>query len=71
MTELTTAELWQSAPIETDLHRKRDLAGRVEVPSYTTDRTRAPDATYWHPTTPTREALMIALQVLTNEEKPK
>jgi hypothetical protein len=53
VTELTTAELWQSAPIETDLHRKRrEAAERI-----------------WHPTTPTREALMIALQVLTNEEK--
>ena len=56
MSELSLSEFWQSAPIETDLHRKR--------------RERANE--HWHPTTPTREALMIALQVLTNgEEKPK
>lgn len=53
MTELTTAELWQSAPAQSELRKAREARA---------DR-------HWHPTTPVRSALMLSIQAAIGAEK--
>jgi len=53
MTELSTQELWQSAPAETELRKAREA--RAEK--------------HWHPTTPLRSAFVLALVAMNEEPK--
>jgi hypothetical protein len=55
MTDLTLETMWQDAPAQMELREANRKAREARA------------NTHWHPTTPERESLLTALQVLKKE----